>query len=90
MQALAQRAEAFCRTMMHELEDQWTRARGHQERHPLKEKMLQLAWITERVAAGEDLDAILESGRVCDDAVRCLVCEELKPRWAVARARAVG
>ena len=66
MQVLAQRAEAFCRTMMHELEDQWTRARGHQERHPLKEKMRQLAWITEQVAGtqqiGTHLDAVRRAG----------------------------
>ncbi|GEM_PF-4037172 len=83
-----ERARAFCQAMMIELEDQWTRARGHQERHPLREKMRQLAWITEQVAAGEDLDEILERGRVCDDAVRCLVCDELKPRWEQVKARA--
>ena len=74
-------AEAFCRAMMIELEDQWTGARGHQERHPLREKMRQLAWIADQLAAGEDLDAILERGICGDDAVRCLVCEELRPRW---------
>jgi hypothetical protein len=87
MQAPAE-AEAFCRAMMVELEDQWTRARGHQERHPLREKMRQLGWLTERVAAGEDLDALFERGRVGDDALRCLVCEELQPRWEAMKAGA--
>ena len=40
-----------------------------------------------QVHAVAEAAELLVNGRVCDDAVRCLVCEELKPRWAVARAR---
>jgi hypothetical protein len=86
MQATMQ-AEDFCRAMMVELEDQWTHARGHQERHPIREKIRQLEWISGQVAEGADLSAILASGKVCDDAVRCLVCEELQPRWEAARPK---
>lgn len=82
------RAEAFCRTLMAELEEQWTRARGHQERHPLREKMRQIGAIVERVRSGETLDAILTSGISVDDAMRCLVCEELLPRWEQMRGPA--
>ncbi len=83
-------AEGFCRAVMVELEDQWAQARGHQERHPLREKMRQLTWIIEQVSAGKDLDTILEQGRAGDDALRCLVCEEIEPRWTQAKSRATS
>ncbi len=85
MQPTSSQAEAFCRAMMLELEDQWTRARGHQERHPLREKIRQLEWIVERVAAGESLDLVLTQGSHGDDAVRCILCQELLPRWNQAK-----
>jgi hypothetical protein len=85
--ATAAEAEQFCRLMMNELEAQWARAIGHQARHPLRERMRQLDWISERVRAGEDLDALLSSGTAGDDALRCMVCEDLKPRWDRAKAQ---
>lgn len=71
----------FCRQMMSEYEEQWTEARGHQERHPLRAKMAQLETLMDRLRRGEQLESLLQAGTSGDDPMLFLLCEDLRQKW---------
>jgi hypothetical protein len=72
---------AFCQMAMADYERQWSEARGHQERHPLREKMRALSALVEQAEGPDEFRALLGDGCAGDDPIRALLCEELIPRW---------
>lgn len=73
--------QQFCRLAMADYERQWSEARGHQERHPIREKMRALAEITSEAANPEQFRTLLRAGCAGDDPIRALLCEDLAARW---------
>jgi hypothetical protein len=73
--------QEFCRMGMADYERQWSEARGHQERHPLREKMRALSEMSGQATQPEDFRALLAAGCGGDDPIRALVCEDLLARW---------
>jgi hypothetical protein len=73
--------QEFCRLAMAEYERQWSEARGHQERHPLREKMRILSEMAEQTTQPERFRTALAAGCGGDDPIRALVCEDLLARW---------
>lgn len=71
---------AFCELLMADYERQWAHAAGHQERHPLRLKMLRLGEVIERVRAGASLDGIVAEGRAAEAPDLCLLCEDIDAR----------
>ena len=78
--------EKFCHEMMREYERQWVQARGHAERHPIRVKMQRLTELGREAGDAAHFDLLLTSGQRGADAEMCLLCEDLAPRWAAARA----
>ena len=74
-------ARAFCRMAMAEYERQWSAARGHQERHPIREKMRVLSEMVEQTSSPEKFRALLREGCRGDDPIRALLCDDLAERW---------
>ena len=72
---------AFCQMAMADYERQWSEARGHQERHPIREKMRTLSDLVGRASTPEEFRALLRAGCDGDDPIRALLCEELAGRW---------
>ncbi|MBI4493797.1 MAG: hypothetical protein HY690_13480 [Chloroflexi bacterium] len=77
----------FCRQVMADYEEQWTEARGHQERHPLRAKMHALEALMDRLRGGEGFERLLQQARASDDPALYLLCEELCARWGQAAQR---
>jgi hypothetical protein len=78
--------KAFCRSVMHEYERQWSRAGGHGVRHPLRLKMDRLqAWCDES-CSGADFEARLVQAEQSEDVGLALLAEELLPMWRVVSA----
>jgi hypothetical protein len=73
--------QEFCRLAMAEYERQWSEARGHQERHPLREKMRVLSELAGQSSQPEQFQIDLAAGCTSDDPIRALVCEDLLTRW---------
>ena len=78
----------FCQLAMADYERQWAAAPGHQERHPLKVKMMALAEIMQQAKDPDDFGRLLAEGCDSDDPIRMLLCAELSPRWKECRAAA--
>ena len=79
---------AFCQMAMADYERQWSEARGHQERHPIREKMRMLSQLVGQADTPEQFRDLLREGCGGDDPIRTLLCEELSPRWdALSAAR---
>jgi hypothetical protein len=72
---------AFCLMAMADYERQWSEARGHQERHPIREKMRVLSELVEQARDGDEFRQLLREGCGGADAIRALLCEELSGRW---------
>ncbi|HYU21075.1 MAG TPA: hypothetical protein VEQ11_20490 [Chloroflexota bacterium] len=74
----------FCQMAMADYERQWSEARGHQERHPLREKTRALAALLDQATTAEEFGRLLREG--CDgaDPILALLCQELAPRWNAA------
>ena len=72
---------AFCRTAMADYERQWSAARGHQERHPIREKMRVLSELVDRADSPEEFRVLLRAGCQGDDPIRALLCVDLAERW---------
>ena len=80
---------AFCQMAMADYERQWSEARGHQERHPIREKMRVLSELVDQAGSPEEFRRLLSEGCASDDPIRGLLCEELTGRWdALAAAEA--
>lgn len=77
--------QEFCREVMHEMEEQWARAMGHQARHPLREKMRVLCDILSRARTVDEMDQILRQGKESEDPILWMLCQELEPRWEAAK-----
>ena len=75
----------FLQLMMAEYEQQWVRATGHQQRHPLRVKMRRLQELIERKPTAEELDRLL-LGEPPADPEACLLCEDLAPYWRRLRS----
>jgi hypothetical protein len=73
--------QEFCRLSMADYERQWSEARGHQERHPLREKMRVLSELADQSSRPECFRTDLAAGCSSDDPIRALVCEDLLARW---------
>ena len=83
--------KAFCRLAMADYERQWSEARGHQERHPIREKMRVLSEILEQAPSPDEFGALLRQGCEGGDPIRGLLCEELSPRWdALSRSQSAS
>ncbi len=77
---------AFCRAVMHEYEQQWSRATGHGVRHPLRLKMQTLeAWCA-APGSGAEFEARLMAGEQSDDPPQVLLAGELLPLWRAVSA----
>ena len=74
-------ARAFCRAAMAEYERQWSSARGHQERHPIREKMRVLSQLVDQASSAEEFRERLREGCGGEDPIRALLCEDLAGRW---------
>ncbi len=82
---------AFCHLAMADYERQWSEARGHQERHPIREKMRVLSQLLDQAPSAEEFRALLRAGCDGDDPIRALLCEELTPRWdALSKPESTG
>ncbi len=77
--------QEFCSEIMHELEEQWARAFGHQNRHPIQEKMRVMREIFAKVKTVQEMDALLGEGKRSEDPMLWMVCQELAPRWEAAK-----
>jgi hypothetical protein len=76
-----QQPKTFCRAVMHEYERQWSRATGHNVRHPLRLKMERLqAWCEENETP-EEFEAHLLEKQQSPDVGEELLADELLPLW---------
>ena len=76
---------AFCRSVMHEYERQWSRGGGHAVRHPLRLKMEHLkGWCDEACSANE-FEARLREAQGSEDVGAALLADELLPLWQSVR-----
>jgi len=83
-----QEPRAFCQSVMHDYERQWSRATGHGVRHPLRLKMERLkAWCDETCTAA-DFEARLRAAEQSDDIGTALLAEELLGLWRAVRPSA--
>ena len=77
---------AFCRTVMHEYERQWSRAAGHAVRHPLRLKMERLSGWCEESSDVSAFEARLRRAEGSEDPGESLLAAELLPLWETARS----
>ncbi len=77
----------FCQTAMADYERQWSAARGHQERHPIREKMRVLSELVGQAASPDEFRALLRAGCDGNDPIRALLCVELADRWDALASR---
>ena len=84
-------SRAFCRSVMHEYERQWSHASGHGVRHPLRLKMERLGtWCAEACSA-EEFETRLREAERSEDPGLALLAQELLPLWrAVSAGRSLG
>ena len=71
---------------MSDLERQWTEARGHQERHPIRVRMELVRELGASAEAGQEITDLLGEGRNSEDPLRAALCEELAARWLAVQA----
>jgi hypothetical protein len=72
---------AFCRSVMHEYEQQWSRAGGHSVRHPLRLKMERLKAWCDGSCTAEEFEARLLASQQSADVGEELLADELLPWW---------
>jgi len=81
-----QEPRAFCQSVMHDYERQWSRATGHGVRHPLRLKMERLkSWCDETCTAAA-FEARLLEAQESDDIGAVILADELLPLWKAISA----
>ena len=75
----------FLRGVQHDYEQQWRRAQGHAQRHPLRIKMDRLEEVVGRAFTVDEFEQFLAESIVGDDLELSLLSVDLETRWRLAR-----